>query len=158
MITRYLHSSAEWLCEDNIVECFCVPFIGWFSLYLLHNHSLHTDIITEMDFLGERVRLEGEREGEGGEKEREVGKERGSLFSIFSLITNQCISLWRPDHSVGRRMGSFSPLFISLLFNTFPSLLLPGISPVSKCQANKPRNQIPLPPSLLLKQTACSVF
>ena len=69
------------------------------SLYLLHNHSLHTDIITEMDFLGEGVRLQRERE-----REREKGKggEKESLFSIFSLITNQYISLWRPDHSVGR--------------------------------------------------------
>lgn len=38
------------------------------SLYLLRNHSLHTGIITEMDFLHARVRLERER----GEKEGEV--------------------------------------------------------------------------------------
>lgn len=118
------------------------------SLYLHHNHSLHTDIITKMDFLSEGVRLEREREGKEGEKK--------SLFSIFSLITNQYISLWRPDHSVGRRIGSFSPLFISLLFDTFPSLLLlPGISPGSKCQTNKPRNKIPRPPSPFPSQTDC---
>ena len=125
------------------------------SLYLLHNHSLHTDIITEMDFLGEGVRLQRERERE---REREKGKggEKESLFSIFSLITNQYISLWRPDHSVGRRIGSFSPLFISLLFDTFPSLpRLPGISPGSKCQTNKPRNKIPRPPSPAPSQTDC---
>ncbi len=46
-----------------------------FSLYLLHNRSLHADIITEMDFLGERVRLERGR-GKGGGKESEGGRER----------------------------------------------------------------------------------
>lgn len=57
MITRYLHSPAGWLCDDNTVECFCVLFLlADFSLYLLPNHSLHTDVITKMDFLGERVR------------------------------------------------------------------------------------------------------
>lgn len=90
-------------------------------------------------FLGERFRLVRERDC-GGRKRR-----RGSLFSIFSLITNQFVSLWGPEHSVGRRIGFSSPPFISLLFNTFPSLLLLlRISPVSKCQSNKPRNKIPL--------------
>lgn len=47
------------------------------SLYLLSNHSLHTDIITEMDFLGEKVRLEEETEG-GKEREGEGGEEVSS--------------------------------------------------------------------------------
>lgn len=78
------------------------------------------------------------------EKRRRNGV-AGGLFSIFSLITNQYISLRRPGHSVRRRTGSFARLFICLLFNTFPSLL-PGISPASKCQTNKARKEIPLPP------------
>lgn len=42
-----------------------------FSLYLFHNHSLHTDIITTMDFRGEREKDKRERErGGGGSGER----------------------------------------------------------------------------------------
>lgn len=28
MITRYLHSPSECLCDDNTLQCFSVPFIG----------------------------------------------------------------------------------------------------------------------------------
>ncbi len=50
-----------------------------FSFYLLHNRSLHTDIITEMDFLGEGVRLEGER----GRVEGRGWRERKPLLHLF---------------------------------------------------------------------------
>lgn len=125
-----------------------------FSLYLFHNHSLHTDIITTMDFRGER---EKDRE-----KERERGglrrKKKGSLFSIFSLIR---ISIFLSGDQTTQWEGekALSPLFLFPYCSIhFPPFFFTGFSLVSKCQTNKPRNKIPLPPSLLLKQTACSVL
>ena len=153
MITRYLHSLAECSCDDNTVECFLCSFYWLIPLFICSIIIPYT--LTSLPRWIFWVRELGYRERE---REREKGKggEKESLFSIFSLITNQYISLWRPDHSVGRRIGSFSPLFISLLFDTFPSLpRLPGISPGSKCQTNKPRNKIPRPPSPAPSQTDC---
>lgn len=160
-VERKLHRRRVWLCVLQEVRCllhdntlsqihpqsacvmiihYCPIFLG--SLYWLISLFInsiinipytHTHTSLRRWIFCVRVRLEGDREGK-------------SLFSIFSLITNQYISLRRPDHSVGRRMGSFSPLFISLLFNTFLSVLLLGISQVSKCQTNKPRDKIPFLP------------
>ena len=55
-------------------------------------------------------------------KRGEKNQMRGRLHSIHSLITNQFIFLWRPDHS-RKENRLFSPFFLSLFcsihFSTF---------------------------------------
>lgn len=120
-------------------------------LYLLRNHSLHTDIITEMDFLGEGGKLEGE--AEAGERRGEERKPPLRLFIIHKSVYFSRET--RPLSGMESRL--FLPSFYLPLSSIHfpPFLLFPGFLHTFKCQTNKTEKQNPLPLLHSLSQTSC---